>query len=94
MTKIEHTDGALEFGEYADGKLNGLGMSTDSNNQTLYAGLYKNGHKYGWGTEFLSNGDVYTGEFQNNQREGTGILISHKNSVKTRGPWVNGVSQG
>jgi hypothetical protein len=87
----------ITIGYTKNGFLNGLGivigykvdpngMTIDNSSvQLIERGYYKNQQLNGLGERRFKNGNVYVGEFKNDQFEGTGIL---KNNVKMN--WASG----
>jgi hypothetical protein len=87
----------ITIGYTKNGFLNGLGIvigyKVDPNGitidnssvQLIERGYYKNQQLNGLGERRFKNGNVYVGEFKNDQFEGTGIL---KNNVKMN--WASG----
>jgi hypothetical protein len=80
-------------GEFKDGKLNGIGYLTFSNQNTYYGSFVdnkmhgKNG-KFNW-----SDGSEYIGEYQNNLKQGFGKFIWNDGKIY-EGPFENGKLHG
>lgn len=68
---------------------------TTTDNTLLYEGTISEvGLRTGLGTEFARNGDRYTGQFSNDQRNGSGQLFGPENFEKFSGQWKNGKKNG
>ena len=51
--------------------------------------IYQNNLRKGWGRHIQSNGDYYIGFYDNNQRNGKGILYKEDGSIIHQGDFVN-----
>jgi hypothetical protein len=50
-----------------------------------YEGFYMSGNKEGFGIEIYQNGDIYIGEFENNLKNGEGVLLYNHAESKYEG---------
>jgi hypothetical protein len=65
---------------YAEGEGTARGVGVQA---AVYMGSFRNGYKQGRGVKFYANGDVYSGEWANDQRSGFGVY-----SFGPRSPWA------
>ena len=74
---IDDVDAAVNFGQFREGKLNGIASLTSSNG-LKYQGYFKDDNMYGIGKSNSKEGTIYFGEFKDSQKHGKGILTSHE----------------
>ena len=65
-----------------------------SDNTNEYQGMFSNGKKNGNGTQKYFNGDVYRGEWLDDQRHGLGTFFDAKNEQERTGNWVHDQEEG
>jgi hypothetical protein len=75
-----------------DKTLNSSGSYSSSKGMLVYEGDLNNGLRDGSGTEYLPDGGKYTGGFRNNERSGTGTLIS--SPFRYEGEFLNNRKSG
>lgn len=86
MGKVIYADGDQYEGYFAEGYRQGHGKYTWENG-AMYVGNYMGGKKSGFGIlEFADTEQVYIGEWNENQREGLGILYDKKDQYEM-GVW-------
>ncbi|GHS93295.1 hypothetical protein AGMMS49949_06380 [Alphaproteobacteria bacterium] len=56
-----------------------------------YRGYWKEGNRRGKGTEICPNGDQYKGKWENNKKEGYGVLIDRDEKILKNGTWRSGI---
>jgi len=69
-------DGASYEGEMLNGKKHGKGILRNPKKEYYYEGEFKDGYRWGYGTEFVGKGASYKGEFVRNLKEGEGNLVT------------------
>ena len=74
-TLVEKTaDGLRRYrGDFVNGKFHGFGKLELLEKKITYKGNFRNGLKWGRGTEWNGNGDVYIGQWRNDRRNGQGL---------------------
>ncbi len=90
-------DGSKYIGDYLNDKRDGEGIEYYSNGDIFFKGLWKKGHKNGYGIEYFNSfpfkGDLYKGEFKDGKRSGKGTFIK-ANGCKYVGNWSNNKRNG
>lgn len=76
-------------GDFSEGIFHGHGSLTHSDGSS-YVGTWSHGNRIE-GTETLPNGDIFEGKFNNDVREGQGILRLKCGRVTKQGIWENDV---
>jgi len=74
-TLVEETGRGLRTyrGDFVDGKFHGFGRLTYNDEGEHYKGRFMIGKKWGRGTLWDSDGNIYMGEWRNDRRNGTGL---------------------
>jgi hypothetical protein len=100
--KIAYQNGDTYSGNVSNSCITGKGTMTYVNQESqeqdsepgIYTGEFVCGQKCGYGTHRWPNGNIYTGNWENNSFDGEGILDA-SNSINTiyTGPWINGHQQ-
>lgn len=89
----EIEDQGFYFGQFMNGKREGIGTLFLNNGGQIYTGEWKNDSPNGFGYNYLGNGNFYVGEVVDIIREGRG-LFKWKNCDIYDGEWKNGVQNG
>ena len=74
--------GNMYLGAVDEGKKQGRGKLYDAEKDEVYEGEFENDKKSNEGYLFKRNGEVYKGDFRNNQMEGTFERPCNKLSAK------------
>ena len=93
--KLLSSQGQIVYeGGFAGNEFDGFGILHHIRDGAVlrYEGLFKNSLKHGIGKLYYRNGDVFLGEFRQDQIEGVGILITGK-GISNYGIWKGGVLQ-
>lgn len=74
-TLVEKTGQGLQRyrGAFVNGKPHGFGKLELLDRKITYKGNFQNGMKWGRGSEWNADGDVYIGQWKNNRRNGQGL---------------------
>lgn len=74
-TLVEETAQGLRRyrGDFVDGKFHGFGKLELLDRKITYKGNFRNGLKWGRGTEWNAEGNVYIGQWSNDRRNGLGV---------------------
>lgn len=82
-----YRNGERYFGEWLDGKMNGLGVLTfaDDHRRNRFEGFFKNDH-LDFGTMTWKSGETYVGTFEDDLRHGFGTDI-YSDGWKYTGKW-------
>ena len=74
-TLVEETERGLRTyrGDFIDGKFHGFGRLTYEDEREHYKGRFMSGKKWGRGTLWDRNGNIYMGEWRNDRRNGSGL---------------------
>jgi hypothetical protein len=74
-TLVEKTDKGLQRyrGAFVDGKFHGFGKLELLDRKITYKGNFLNGMRWGRGSEWNADGDVYIGQWKNDKRNGQGL---------------------
>jgi hypothetical protein len=56
----------------------------------MYKGGFQNGKMHGKGAFVWSSGEMYDGEWQNNDQQGTGVMTQKDGTVLHSGSWAYG----
>ena len=74
-TLVEETERGLRTyrGDFIDGKFHGFGRLTFEKAGETYKGRFMLGKKWGRGTLWDKQGNIYIGEWRNDRRNGTGL---------------------
>ena len=89
-----YSNGDRYEGNFKDNLKDGYGLYITSNakykykQRVIFQGLWKNNKVNIFSRQYLSNGDVYTGEFIDGKREGYGTY-SCTNGTRYEGEWVD-----
>jgi len=59
---------------FYEGKKHGQGRLQNKEGKLVYAGEYFNEFKHGKGKEFMSDGSIYDGYYQNGKKNGLGMI--------------------
>jgi hypothetical protein len=85
-------DGSTYVGEYVEDNEHGEGVFTEASTGNVYTGQWRNGVREGHGVMKYTNGDVFEGSFEDDQKHGPGKYVPHK-GVSLEGVWANDVHQ-
>ncbi len=74
-TLVEETERGIRTyrGDFIDGKFHGFGRLTYEDEREHYKGRFMSGKKWGRGTLWDRNGNIYMGEWRNDRRNGSGL---------------------
>lgn len=74
-TLVEETERGLRTyrGDFVDGKFHGYGRLSFDDEGEFYKGRFMLGKKWGRGTLWDKEGNIYIGEWRNDRRNGTGM---------------------
>ncbi|MEZ4851609.1 MAG: hypothetical protein R3B93_23960 [Bacteroidia bacterium] len=87
MDTLQYRNGAYYVGETYHRRPHGKGVYLKPDGDTIYAGFYRMGRKYGTGTYRFKNGNVYSGDWVEDRMEGKGSMM-FANGETYIGDWV------
>ena len=90
--EVNKVEGTTYSGQFKDGKHHGKGILSFDGSGDEYVGSFDDGNIHGEGKFTFSNGDIYTGEFVNNEMK-SGVL-EKKNGDEYAGDFVNDLYDG